>query len=73
MAQQTEELTIRLSKYEKRVSELEEQSLKHNDLHERMKSRIKQMTIEMEEKNENVIVLLFYVNNSLIVCLFSFN
>jgi hypothetical protein len=73
LAQQTEELTIRLSKYEKRVSELEEQSLKHNDLHERMKSRIKQMTIEMEEKNENVIVLLFYVNNSLIVCLFSFN
>lgn len=59
MNQQTEELTIRLSKYEKRVSELEEQSLKHNDLHERMKSRIKQMTIEMEEKNENVIILLY--------------
>jgi hypothetical protein len=35
--------------------EFEEQNLKHNDLHERMKERLKQMTMEMEEKNEIVL------------------
>jgi len=51
---QVEETNTRLSKYEKRVIEFEEQNVKHNDLHERMKERLKQMTMEMEEKNEIV-------------------
>ena len=51
---QTDELSVRLGKYEKRIIEFEEQSQKHNDLHERMKERLKQMTYEMEEKNEIV-------------------
>lgn len=49
-----EEANIRLNKYEKRAIEFEEQNVKHNDLHERMKERLKQMTMEMEEKNEIV-------------------
>ncbi len=52
--QQTEELNIRLGKYEKRIIEFEEQNAKHNDLHERMKTRLKQMTVDMEEKNDIV-------------------
>ena len=65
--QQAEELNIRLSKYEKRIVEFEEQTQKHNDLHERMKTRLKQMTVEAEEKNEivnfekcNLFISLFY-------------
>lgn len=34
---QNEELTIRLKKYEERVMEFEEQNIKHNDIHEKVK------------------------------------
>ena len=55
MNNQNDEINTRLGKYEKRINEFEEQSHKHNDLHERMKDRLKQMTFEMEEKNDLVI------------------
>ena len=67
LSQQVNELNIRLGKYEKRMVDFEEQNAKHNDLHERMKERLKQMTFEMEEKNDivknkNVLILLFFSN-----------
>lgn len=53
--QQNEELSIRLNKYEQRLKENEEQNDRHLHLEERMKERLKEMTIQFEELNEKVI------------------
>ena len=55
MNQQNEELSIRLNKYEQRLKENEEQNDRHLHLEERMKERLKEMTIQFEELNEKVI------------------
>jgi hypothetical protein len=51
---QCEELTIRLKKYEERVKEFEEQNTKHNDLHERMKARLQELTLKLQENQDAV-------------------
>jgi hypothetical protein len=52
--QQNEEQSIRLSKYEQRLNENEEQNDRHLHLEERMKERLKEMTLQFEELNEKV-------------------
>jgi hypothetical protein len=51
---QCEELTIRLKKYEDRVKEFEEQNTKHNDLHERMKARLQELTLKLQKNQDEV-------------------
>ena len=61
------ESTIRLEKYSSRIAELEEQSVKHNELHEKMKLRLKEMTARIQIQNEEVvkIMLKYYLFNNL--------
>lgn len=49
-----EESTVRLEKYRARLEELEDQSVKHNDLHDKMKARLKDMTFRMEQQNQAI-------------------
>lgn len=56
LSSECEELKIRLSKYEKRLAEFEEHNLKHLNLHEKMKNRLKEMTVMVQEQQEEVSV-----------------
>ena len=47
-----EESAVRIEKYKARLDELEEQSVKHNDLHDKMKARLKDMTLKIEQQNQ---------------------
>ena len=51
---QLEEFKMKSSKYEERLRETEEQNLKHTDLLDRMKSRLKEFTIKSQEDHEQV-------------------
>ena len=54
LGNQCEELTVRLSKYEERVKEFEEQNEKHNEIHDKMKLRLKELTLKIEEQRSEV-------------------
>lgn len=54
MNETNEEATVRLEKYRVRLEELEDQSVKHNDLHDKMKTRLKEMTFRMEKQNQEI-------------------
>ena len=56
LSNECEELNVRLKKYEKRLSEYEEQSLKHLNLHEKMKERLKELTVRLQEQQEEVLI-----------------
>lgn len=55
LSNECEELNIRLKKYENRLSEYEEQNLKHLGLHEKMKIRLKELTVKLQDQQEEVI------------------
>ena len=54
MSNQIEEQSIRMSKNEERLKNFEQQDMKHNHLHDRMKDRLKEMTLRLEEMMEKV-------------------
>lgn len=49
-----EELNVRLKKYEKRLADCEEQNVKHLSLLEKMKARLKELTVRLQEQQEEV-------------------
>lgn len=49
-----EQYKERLEKYKERSGELEEQSVRHNELHDKMKVRLKEMTFRIEEQNQQI-------------------
>jgi hypothetical protein len=55
LATQCEEMTIRMGKFEERSKTYEEQSEQHNEMHEKMKLCLKEMTAKMEEQREAVL------------------
>ncbi len=48
------ESNIRLEKYQVRLEELEQQSLQHNTLHDKMKARLKEMSARIQDQNNEV-------------------
>ncbi|CAF0876579.1 unnamed protein product [Brachionus calyciflorus] len=48
LSNQCYEMTIRLGKYETRVNEYEMQNVKHNELHDKMKDRLKELTTKIQ-------------------------
>lgn len=59
LSNQNSELNIRLSKYGTRATEFEEQNTKHNELHERMKERLKDLSAKCQTQHEEVIFYSF--------------
>ncbi len=53
----SDELNVRLEKYKEKCSDLEEQSVKHNELHDKMKVRLKEMTVRIQEQNQQIEVV----------------
>jgi hypothetical protein len=62
LANQCEEMTVRLGKVDERVRYFEEQGDQHNEMHEKMKHRLKEMTAKMEEQREAVIFFFNFKN-----------
>lgn len=50
------ELETRIEKYRPRIEELEEQSSKHNQLHDKMKIRLTEMNDKILAKSQEVII-----------------
>lgn len=51
---QNSELNIRISSYETTVNEFGEQSTKHNELHDRMRERLKDLSSKCQFLHEEV-------------------
>jgi hypothetical protein len=53
--QQIEELKVRASKTEQHAIDIEEQNIKHVELEDRFKVRLKELTLKTQEQHELVI------------------
>lgn len=55
LGNECDELNVRLKKYEKRLIDFEEQNVKHLNLHEKMKLRLKELTGKLQDQQDEVI------------------
>lgn len=57
LTSENSQLNIRISKYLTRINEFDEETTKHNELHDRMKERLKELSTKFQEQHEQVFFL----------------